>query len=308
MKTWTKEEEEYLIKNVSELSVLEMAKALNKTEGMIRGKKSLLKLKSGKRNLNTNEEINSIINWYNNHPNALNLDELSKIINKTKMEICRVASRLNLTNINRTTITDDIINERKEDIVILCNKIKNEEHRLVISKDDIDNCDFTMSYNTYNRIFHEQLNMSISDYIYSIGFKFLKAGNGMVYHYDDGEITSSQFEYIFTNYLRNINLKFNSDYNRSVRYNTFINDYKGMMDCDYVITYKDRLIYVEIAGMLKDYQNSYYRDKPIINSKSKEEYRQKLMKKEDMFKESGVEYYILFPSDLNDETYRKIFD
>ena len=223
-------------------------------------------------------------------------------INVMKEELGFTITHKNLKELSRP------LEQLKEDIIILCNKIQNEEHRTTISKDDIDNCDFTMSYSTYNKIFHEQLNMSISDYIYSIGFKFLKAGNGMVYHYDDGEITSSQFEYVFTNYLRDINLKFNSDYNRGVRYNTFIDDYKGMMDCDYVITYKDRLIYVEIAGMLRDYKNSYYRDKPIINSKSKEEYRQKLMKKEDMFKESGVEYYILFPSDLNDETYRKIFN
>jgi len=38
------------------------------------------------------------------------------------------------------------------------------------------------------------------------------------------------------------------------------------------------------------------------------QYRLKLREKERMFKESGVEYYILFPSDLNDETYRKIFN
>jgi len=111
---WTKEEEQFLIENVSKLSVLELAEALNKTEGMIRGKKSRLNLKSGKRNLISKEEIEYITNWYNTHPNALNLDKLSKIINRTETEICRVARRLNLTNVNRVIITDDIIKERKE--------------------------------------------------------------------------------------------------------------------------------------------------------------------------------------------------
>jgi len=272
----------------------------------------------GRANTLSKEEVISIIknmqdkldrplisdDFDNPEDNEIGITTINKYwgsMNAMKEELGFTITHKNLKELSRP------IEQLKEDIIILCNKIQSEENRKTISKDDIDNCDFTMSYSTYNKIFHEQLNMSISDYICSIGFKFLKAGNGMVYHYEDGEVTSSQFEYAFTNYLRSISLIFNSDYNRGVRYNTFIDNYKGMMDCDYVIKYKGRLIYVEIAGMLRDYQEWYYRDKPL-NSKSKEKYRLKLMGKEDMLRELGVEYYILFPSDLKDDTYKKIFN
>ena len=111
---WTKEEEQFLRDNVSELTVLELAKALNKTEATIRGKKSRLGIKSGKRNTITKDEEVYITDWYKTHPNALNLAQLSSIMNRTETEICRVARRLNLTNVKRVTITEDIINERKE--------------------------------------------------------------------------------------------------------------------------------------------------------------------------------------------------
>ena len=200
------------------------------------------------------------------------------------------------------------IEQLKKDIVKLCNKIKTEENRNIITYDDINDCSFTMNRQTYDKLFREKLNMTLREYIQGIGFKLMKSGSGLVKHYDDGEITSSQFEYHFTNYLRDIiNLKFNSDYQRNIRYKTFISWYSGLMDCDYIIKYKDKLIYIEIAGILRDYKEWYLNDKPL-NSKSKEKYRLKLKDKENMFKESGVEYYILFPSDLNEDTYKKIFN
>jgi len=111
---WTKEEEIFLVENVSKLSVLELATALNKTEATIRGKKSRLGIKSGKRNLISKDEEVCIVDWYSTHPNALDLDQLSDIMNRTETEICRVARRLNLTNVNRITITEDVIIARKE--------------------------------------------------------------------------------------------------------------------------------------------------------------------------------------------------
>jgi len=116
MKTgkWSKEEEQFLIENVSILNVFELANELSRTENMVRNKKLRMNLKSGKRNVFSEEENNIIINWYKEHPNELKLDELSTIMNREKHEICRKAKILNLTNVNRKVITEDIINERKE--------------------------------------------------------------------------------------------------------------------------------------------------------------------------------------------------
>jgi len=199
------------------------------------------------------------------------------------------------------------IEQLEQDIIRLCNKIKLEEDRNIITKDDINNCEFTMSFTTYVKHFETQLGVKFRDYLISIGFELCKSGSGLVKHYDDGETTSSQFEYAFTSYLRNNKFEYNLDYYRGVRYKTFISDYEGLMDCDYVIKYKDKLIYIEIAGLLRDYKEWYLNDKPL-NSKSKEKYRLKLKEKERMFKEAGVEYYILFPCDLNEDTYKKIFN
>lgn len=195
----------------------------------------------------------------------------------------------------------------EKDIIKLCNNIKRDENRTIITYDDINNCDFTMNRQTYDKLFRDKLGMTLREYLQSIGFELMKSGSGLVKHYEDGEITSSQFEYAFTNYLRTNKFGFNSDYHRGVRYKTFVDNYSGLMDCDYVIKYKGRLIYIEIAGLLRDYKEWYLNDKPL-NSKSKEKYRLKLKKKENMFKEYGLEYYILFPNDLNEDKYKEIFN
>jgi len=76
---------------------------------------------------------------------------------------------------------------------------------------------------------------------------------------------------------------------------------------NYIINYNEREIYIEVAGLLKSEKKELFRT-DIYNSKSKEKYRQKLVDKENMFIKAGLEYYILFASDLNDEYLNKIFN
>ena len=56
------------------------------------------------------------------------------------------------------------------------------------------------------------------------------------------------------------------------------------MNCDYVIHIDDKIIYIEIAGIIADYKTWYYENKVISYSKSKEQYRIKLLEKETMLK------------------------
>ena len=211
----------------------------------------------------------------------------------------------------RGRVYNKIYNEEDWQLVNPLNKEIMEDYKAELKQNQKSNGTILQYYADWKIVMlyiYRKLNMTLREYIQGIGFKLMKSGSGLVKHYDDGEITSSQFEYHFTNYLRDIiNLKFNSDYQRNIRYKTFISWYSGLMDCDYIIKYKDKLIYIEIAGILRDYKEWYLNDKPL-NSKSKEKYRLKLKDKENMFKESGVEYYILFPSDLNEDTYKKIFN
>ena len=123
---WSKEEENFLIENVTKLSMKELIVAIGRSDNSIRNKKLKMNLKSNKRNVFSEEEKQIIIDWYGSHQNELKLDELSIIINRNKYEICRCAKKLNLTNKNRIMITEDIIQERK--------RIKEQNHIYSIIK------------------------------------------------------------------------------------------------------------------------------------------------------------------------------
>lgn len=139
---------------------------------------------------------------------------------------------------------------------------------------------------------------SFSKVLHTKGISMSNPGIGIVNDFDDGERTTSQFEYMFSVYLRNRGLVYDKDYFRDVRYSSIDKNYNGLMNCDYVIQYNERKIYVEIAGLIEYYKQWYYSNKSINSSKSKEKYRRKLYEKELMFKRNNLTYFILFPCDL----------
>jgi hypothetical protein len=143
----------------------------------------------------------------------------------------------------------------------------------------------------------KRIGTTVREYVESLGFELNKAGRGMNFTYDDGEKVYSYWEYIFSNFIREKGLKFSLDYNRSVRYSTFINSYSGYSDCDYEINVAGKTVYVEIAGMLRDYKDWYYSDSKI-NSLSVDEYRKKLKSKEEILSGNGINYSIIFPCDI----------
>ena len=133
-------------------------------------------------------------------------------------------------------------------------------------------------------------------------------GCGINYDFDDGEHITSQFEYMFSKFLKDNGLKYNLDYFRDVKYSEFIDDYNGNMNCDYVIHICNKIIYIEIAGIIEAYKEWYYSNKSITRSKSKERYRQKLYAKESMLNSNNLIYFILFPCDLTKENFKNILD
>lgn len=164
------------------------------------------------------------------------------------------------------------------------------------------------SYQSLNRFTKENYNISLKEYLLAQGIKTGEAGEGLSHTFYDGEITTSQFEYMFSSFLRKCGLRCNVDYFRNVRYSTFCDGYNGMRDCDYVINYNDNIIYVEIAGIIGQYKIFYYEDKPIKSSKSKENYRQKLKEKEELLNFNNCIYFILFPCDLTEENMKQVFE
>jgi len=199
------------------------------------------------------------------------------------------------------------INELKKSLNDLCDRILLNENRNIITYDEIRNYCNPSDVKTYERYFQDELKCSLRDYLKTIGFDLPKEGNGMNFTFNDGEKVRSQFEFYFSSYLRNnLNLQYNINYIRDVKYKTFTQCSKNS-NCDYVINYKGRKIYVEVVGILKPEKKTTFRT-DVYNSKSKEKYRHNLVDKENMFINAGLEYYILFTCDLNDEYLSKIFN
>ncbi len=206
-------------------------------------------------------------------------------------------------------VQSDIYNfdNLSKQLIEFCIKIRNKENRNIILIKEIENCKEIASYSCFRK--HLKKNgYSLKSFLNQYGFDILNEGCGLNYTFLDGEKVNSSYEYEFSNYLKNIlKLTYNVDYYREIKYKDFITDYKGNMNCDYIINYNGRKIYIEVAGLLKSEKKDTFRI-DIYDSKSKEKYRQKLVDKEKMFINAGLEYYILFTCDLNEEYLSKIFD
>lgn len=199
------------------------------------------------------------------------------------------------------------IEEVKSSIIKVCNLIYEKYHRKTITYKDINSFDFTLCASTYSRIF-AIYNSNLRSFIKSIGFDLQKEGMGLNHKFEDGEKVLSQYEFNFSNYLRDeLNLKYNKDYFRDIKYRTFAKECKGNFNCDYIINYKVRKIYIEIAGMLPNHNNENLYNKEL-KSKTKEKYRKHLIYKESLLKLNNLEHYIIFPCDCNKEFFNAIFN
>lgn len=149
-------------------------------------------------------------------------------------------------------------------------------------------------------------NKTLSELLAEHHIQLGKKGSGINYTFKDGEHTTSQYEYMFSKFLRDNGFEYNKSYFRDVRYSTFIDNYKKMMNCDYVVHINGENIYIEIAGIIELFKKNYYDNKIITCSKSKETYRVKLKEKEEMLKKQGLNYFFLFPCDLTNDNFFKI--
>lgn len=219
-------------------------------------------------------------------------------MNKMKKELGLDIIQEDMTkkNINKEQL-DKILLEIKEYVI--------DNNLPYITQREINTGIFNIKTACLERWCKRFYNKTLGEKLKELGLHISDPGRGYVYHFNDGEITLSQFEYIWSNILRQNELKYNIDYKRNIPYSDFINSYNGFMDCDYVIYYNNRTIYIEIPGVIEAYKQWYYADKPI-NSKSKEKYKNKLKQKEKMLKENNCEYYLLFPCDLTTDNLTKI--
>lgn len=205
-------------------------------------------------------------------------------------------------------IDKQLTKEEFDSMIIDICKFVHDENRDFITTREIDDNQNWATSGTLQRMAKKYYNSKIQDLFAQYDVSLGKQGCGINFDFRDGEHITSQFEYMFSKFLRDCGLKYNVDYFRDVKYSTFISEYKNNMNCDYVIHIDGKIIYIEIAGILAEYKTWFYADKPISRSKSKEKYRLKLKKKEEMLKSHDLIYFILFPCDLTKDNFKSILE
>lgn len=196
-----------------------------------------------------------------------------------------------------------------KEIDIICETVKNTENRTLITYNDFRKHGTYSDNRRYAEACKKLKDCSFREYISSLGYELQRAGNGMNYKFDDGEVTTSLYEYDFSKFLRDNGFEYGKTYFRNIYYKKLDSEYKGNMNCDYCIDFDGKLVYIELAGILgnKEHQDAYKNNTPL-KSKSKEEYRQKLNQKHDMFERNNLEYYILLKDEMNENTYKNILN
>lgn len=197
--------------------------------------------------------------------------------------------------------------EIMESIKTVCETVKSQGRTTVLYPDFKEIVDIS-EVSTVRR--HCELDgTTLRDVIKSYGCELQQCGNGMNHRFEDGEYTSSKYEYDFSQFLRDNGFEYGKTYFRNIYYKKLDDEYSGNMNCDYCIDFDGQLVYIELAGILgnKEHQDAY-RNNTQLKSKSKEEYRQKLNQKRNMFERNNLEYYILLPDEMNENTYKNILN
>lgn len=149
------------------------------------------------------------------------------------------------------------------------------------------------------------LNLIIESY----GCIMQPSGNGFNHVFPDGEKVVSKYEYDFSDFLKKNGFIYGKTYFRNFYYRKLDEDYNGNMNCDYLLNINGNEVYIELAGILgnKEHMEAYRKNTPI-KSKSKEEYKNKLYLKRDIFERNGLEYYILLKDEMNEDNYKRILE
>ena len=191
----------------------------------------------------------------------------------------------------------------KECIISFCNFIKSE-HKNTCSFSQMNKYfllnNMEIKTQTCQKRLFEEENISLRNFLLNNGIELTKMGRGLYFKFEDGEQTFSIYEYEFSLFLRNLGYIYNKDYFRDIKYSKFDNDVSTNINIDYIIYLNNGVFFVEIAGVLRDYENFYRDDREITSSYIKEKYRKSLKYKEDILLKNNLNYKILFPNKYKD--------
>lgn len=237
-----------------------------------------------------------------------NIGFSSIVVNRIWGGLKNAQIQLNLKQGSRKVKYYNNFDEMKNDLKTILTCIKEKEHRTEIILKDITFTKYIQFPSTARRYIEnfKSNNEDFYKFVESFGFKIATNGNGNCYRFKDNELTKSYLEYQLTTYLRNeLNLKYNKDYFRNVRYSEFSNTDKRI-DCDYAVNWNGKIYYIEISGMIKPKFKEVWRTTDF-KSKGKNEYRDNLILKEQLLIQNDCSFYILFSDDIKSENYKNIF-
>lgn len=188
----------------------------------------------------------------------------------------------------------------------VCDSVKKKQNRRVIMYSDINDYGGRHA-STFSRLL-KQRGKTIRDIVEEYGYKLQRCGRGYNHIFEDGERSWSKLEYDFSSFLRGRGLRFGTDYLKDVPYGSFCLECKENITCDYVLKLNDKLIYIEIAGLLakKSEQDAFVED-IALKSKAKEKYRQTLKRKEKLFKDNQLTYRIVFDVEKLKDDFDELF-
>lgn len=170
---------------------------------------------------------------------------------------------------------------------------------------DIESGQYGDSYHnhkTYSYYF-KMYGADVKAYVASLGCRMDNNAIGHSSILKTGEYVASVLEAKTSTYLNKLGLHYNSDYFRSVKYSTFSSN-TSRMDCDYAINTNNDVVYIEVAGMINPMTDDWSRqDYP---SKRENNYRDSLIKKEQIFIDEGLTYLLLFPRHFSTTQYQKM--
>lgn len=109
-----------------------------------------------------------------------------------------------------------------------------EDRNFTTTREIHENGDWA-SYGTLDRMSKKYYGVNFIKHLNTFGITFGNQGRGINYDFNDGEHIISQYEYMFSKFLKQNGFAYNKDYFRDIKYSNFITEYSGNMNCDYVI-------------------------------------------------------------------------
>lgn len=270
--------------------------------------------KSNKLKRNKDDIISSLIKYENQLGRPITKDDISvDKIGFSMIVINRIFGGLNnakkeiglLKTESNKPLPFEYYKEQLDDIL---DNIKKNTNKTYVSWKDIENKEYNKNHIDHKTFLKSFKNEGVDLNLYIKEKGFLYKINDFSFHYlfDDGERVLSNMEFDFSTYLRELGFVYNKDYFRDIPYNTFSN-VNSKINCDYKIIINNKVLYVEIAGIIYNIKDSQWKNHKF-SYKIAQDYQNKMIKKEKILIDNGKNFLFLFSNDMKNNNYKIVFN